>query len=386
MSKPVSKAAFARLVILVSGFAAMVACGTGTGNVAIRLVRLTSTPVGPAPDPGAPIPLPAPTISPLALGSNVSLESLKIPVRAIELVGDELTSEIYYCDADTNDGCLVELNRDPGIDVLGGRQVSVDPGTYTQLLIRTCVDASSYTLRIKGTADIEASTYVTQADGVPVINSSAQDTLIQVSNCQYTVPLPAPITVDPGSSTSLGLYYDIRNMVWMGLRSAVQASPEPAPWNSTGCSGNSGGIYNPAASAFVCAQFPILQVQAGGGEPVLERYLINNRAVLGIYFKSSDYSVGTKTPIGGYLRRYYGTETPAGSSFGFDVLLKKITKNLDGSYSLETYGASATGSPYFRSIDFPGSLNTTDTIAGTGTFTGLLSGTRVNDFVTIRLE
>jgi hypothetical protein len=393
--KFVSHRILLRPVIVLITLASLMSCGGGTGNVALRLIRITSNlpPIGdPAPDPSAtPTPtvtptfLPTPTSSPLALTSSFYFDSFKIPVRAVELVGGSVSSEVYFCEADANDDCLLEWNAEVGVDSLGARQVAVDPGTYQEIVVHTCFDEGSYTLTVQGSADIGTSTYVTQSDGVPVINSVSQESRIEVSSCQYSVPLPTPITVEMGSSTKLDVFYDIRNMAWLGLRSAVLASPTPRPWSTSGCTGKLSGGYDPAASAFVCTSFPLLHPRVGEA-PVLERYRINNRAVLGIYFEPSDYSVGMKTPLGGYLRRYYGSETPAGAAFNFDVPLKSISKNVDGTYLVESYGATAASAAYFRSPDFPGDLNVTDKTAGNGTFTGVLSGATSNAFLAERLE
>jgi hypothetical protein len=334
---------------------------------------------------GTPTFLPTPTSSPLELSSTFYFESLQIPVRAIELVGSAVSSEVYYCDADTNDSCMVEWNSELGADTLLGREIAVDPGTYQEIVVHTCFDEGSYELSVRGSADIGESTYVTQAEGVPAIDSIAQDSRIEVASCQYSVPLPTPITVEKGSSTSLSVFYDLRNMAWIGLLSSAMSSQTPAPWSASGCTGKLNGNYDPAAGAYVCASFPLMYPKVGEA-PVLERYRINNRAILGIYFESSDYYVGTKTPIGGYLRRYYGPETVAGVDFGFDVPLKTISKNVDGTYSIESYGATATSTPYFESQDFPGDLTPTDKPGGNGTFTGVLSGATSNPFLAERLE
>jgi len=370
-------------------FSSLLGCGSGTGNLALRFTRITSEASvidDPIPDPSVtPTPLPTPTSSPLELSSTFYYESLKLPIRAVELVGSAVSSEVYYCDSDTNDSCLVELNQEIGIDSLTGRAIEVDAGTYQELVVHTCFDEGSYTMTVQGSADIGLATYVTQSDGVPAIHSFPQESRIEVSSCQYTIPLPTPVTVEEGSSTSLNILYDLRNMVWIGLRSSALASQTPAPWSTSGCTGKLSGQYDVGADAYVCASFPLLYPKVGDA-PVLERYRINNRAIVGIYFESSDYYVGTKTPMGGYLRRYYGPETIAGAEFGFDVPLKTISKNIDGTYSVESYGASATGTPYFSSLDFPGDLTPTDSPVGSGTFTGVLSGPTSNAFLAERLE
>lgn len=367
----------------------LTACGGATGTVRPHLVRLTSSaPDGAAPEAQDPAPpLPTPTQTPLEAGSDLTLDSLEIPIRAIELLGDDdASAEIYYCGADSAEGCLVNLAGAADTDLLGGEAVEVEAGAYSQLVVHTCFDEGEYSASVKGSAFIgESDLYMTKSDGIPTSSGEVETTSIDVSQCRYTFDLPSTLEVGEGENKDLKLYLDSRNLAWLGLKSAVDADPTPAIWSSLGCSGNDGGSYNSSFDAFVCFGFPIFHISTGTA-PILERYRINNRAVLGLYFESADYADGVKTPVGGYLRRYYGSENPGGEAFGFDVPLRSVSKNNDGTYSIASAGASAASASYFATEDFPGDLNFTDKNTENGTFTGALSGSSSNAYLAVRLE
>lgn len=364
----------------------MIGCSKGTGSVTPRLIRLASTPPATAPTPTPVTTYPAPTTTPIDGTTEVNVDSYKVPIRSIELISTKGEyAEIYRCDKDTNDDCLLNLSGTAGADLLVARAVQVDEGTYDQMIVRTCMEEGSYNFTLEAFASIGTNTYLTKSGTYPSTSGSIEATTLSARQCSYTFDLASSVVVQPDSSTMLGIYYDLRNLVWMALSSAASTPPTPEAWSSVGCTGNASGSYDTSHPVFVCASFPQFFAYVGDA-PAQERYLVNNRAVVGVLFEPTDYAASIKTPIGGYLRRYYGTESPAGAEFGFGVALRSVSRKTNGDFSLAAYGATSTSSSYFQTSDFPGDLNVTDNTSDTGTFTGALSGSTVNDYTVMRLE
>ncbi|MBU6374920.1 MAG: hypothetical protein KGQ59_02885 [Bdellovibrionales bacterium] len=384
MLKPRLAAAVLLLALSMGG------CSARTGSVTPRMMGLLSNLPSVTPVPTPISTFPTPTATPVEASTDVLLDSYQVPVRSIELVSTAGEySEIYRCDKDTNDGCLVDLMTGTDRDLLSARAIPVDEGTYDQVVIRTCLEEGSYQFQVKGSASItsgtQTGTYSTQTGSYPCMNCDPGLTSLTARQCAYQFELEAPLVVQPDSKTVLSFYYELRNLSWMALKSSVTTPPTPAAWSSSGCTGNASGSYDSTHPVFLCAGFPQFHARVGEA-PVQERYLINNRAVLGLFFDPSDYWSSIKTPLGGYLRRYYGSESPAGEAFNFGVPLRRISRKSNGDFTFAAEGATSSSSSYFQSTNFPGDLNVTDNTSDTGTFTGELSGSTVNPYTVMRLE
>ena len=171
--------------------------------------------------------------------SAVDIESLETPIRAIWLEGDGDEALIYECDADSNDGCLIDLAGPALQDLLGADAVNIDAGTYTSVTVSTCEDEGGYTTYLTGSVSLAGETWVTNARTVLSMDGAAQAVAMEFSGCQRSYPMTEPVMVADtlGEVVPFSLYFDIRDITWASLGSQTTN----AGWIPGGCVGPAPG-------------------------------------------------------------------------------------------------------------------------------------------------
>ena len=330
-------------------------CGSGSGSVTPKLISVASPSTAQTSD------ISASGVNDVAMASIISL---KAPVRGIYLVNssDNKSAKIYDCAAGTNDGCLIELASGTALqDLLNASSMDVDAGTYDMVQIETCKSEGSYSAKVTASASISSTTYYSKSNGSVTTSSPAEEMTVTFTGCALQVKQPQSVTVSKGDSISFKLYFDPRELVWMGKSSGGSA------WVPSGCSGT-------GSSAFLCMAYPNVTGTVDSANPTVERYRINGLSTFGLMFNSSGGF------IGGYSRRYYSGAT-SGTLFNADTPIGGLTDHGDGTYELTTYGNSSdlTSSYYFKSTTFRRQNHTSSfsLLTGGTTTTGTYTATQI---------
>lgn len=290
-----------------------------------------------------------------------TVTSFRAPIREIYLENSSsgMSSKIYSCAANTNDGCLVELASGTALqDLLSAGAVAVSAGTYDRVRIATCQDEGSYTSKVIASATIGSTTYYTTATGLSTTGPAVAVTL-PFSGCALSVMQPVATTINAGDSLQFKLYFDNRDLVWIG----EVGGPG---WLPGGCSGSGN------SSAFICAGYPTVTGTIDTVTPTIQRYRVNGIGTFGIILNSSNNF------IGGYTRRYYnGNGSVSGGTLNFnaDTPISVFTSVSTSLYKLFNYGSSSdTSTGYFMTQEwqmtaigasFTGNATSQDGTAGT---------------------
>lgn len=303
-------------------------------TIRTQLIRLPGElPMSPSFDPGVSLEsgnMPGP-----AWSSAIEIESFSAPIRAVYLEGPEdAFSMIYECDADSNDGCLVDLAGPALQDLLSASPVSARAGRYDEVVVSTCENEGGYTAYVSGSVSLQGQSYVTKSVGVLGTGGAAEGVAIEYSGCARSYPIPEPLIVSDsaGQEIAFKLYFDIRDIAWASLGGADTQNG----WIPGGCAGPmpDGQSDDP----YLCAGYPDVAGLVDDTPPELERYRVNGGATIGLIFQA-----GTDQFIGGYTRRYFEDGSPASPGFTADTPVELFTANEDQTYTLKTFGGSGEG-------------------------------------------
>ena len=306
-----------------------------------------------------------------ALGATrttvVDIKSLKYPIGSIGISGEPPAGQtasasgndafaIYECEANSNDGCLVELTGEALTNLLANaptREARV--GTYSQVNIGPCFkDGKSEDVRVKLTAEaiIDGVVYYTNAaSGLSVTGPAEEVTFSPRSGCNSARFLTKNIIITEDSfltkerpvegedakeavtsgelkeQLDLKLYFDLANaVIAAGPSSDPNASMETASGDF--CKGLTSRV-NP----YVCLNFPEIVGTVDSGTPTLTRMLINTSTIWGFYSNSDG------VPFGAYQRGYYNGFYNSSNEPGFLVgsFFSRFQVNADKSISFQQY-------------------------------------------------
>jgi len=267
-----------------------------------------------------------------AWSSDISITSFRSPIRSIRLTGDNQGTTVYECEAENNDDCLIDLAGPALQDLLGAEQVTVNPGTYTNVLISTCEDEGEYQAYLTGQVSIDGATWLTKTTGVLDTAGTAEPVQLPYSGCGRNYPLPDSLVIEDstGAPISVKLYFDIRDFAWASL--GTEGSEDG--WLPSGCTGSHPHTID-EVTPFVCAGYPDVAGTVDSVMPVIERYRINDAATIGLIFTGSGGDF-----VGGYTRRFFNEGTAAQPGFTADTPIEVWTDNGDGTYYLASFGGA----------------------------------------------
>jgi hypothetical protein len=290
--------------------------------------------------------------------SAFELQSFKMPVRAIYLTNatNDRAIDIYQCEANSNDACLVELFGPALQDMLGTNPIPVSPGTFNELVVLHCLNSEqAHTLYVRGTINLGGTTYGTKANGTLSPDGAPEDAAVPWSGCGRSFLLLEPIHIAEEGENEIikneafipvRMYYDLEGVVWGATRGAWEN------WNPQGCP-----IAKEQAEAgtpFFCVGYANIAGTIDKTPPKVERYRVGSSATVVVYFRASD-----DAPLSGYNRRHYEFGIPYEPLYRPDMPFMTVLKQPDGSLRLETgpsNGASGPIFPAFRRENHTGSV------------------------------
>ncbi len=279
-----------------------------------------------------------------AWSSDIDIQSLETPIRAIWLEGDENTemAMVYECEADSNDGCLVDLAGPALQDLLGASSVTIDAGSYDQVTVSTCEEEGGYTTYLTGSVNLNGRDMVTKESGVLGADGDAEAVALQFSGCTRSYPIPEPVMVADtlGEAIDFKLYFDIRDIAWASTGDANTNGG----WIPGGCAGPQPGGNEPAP--YLCVAYPDVAGVVDDQLPVIERYRINDGATLGLIFQASNGGF-----IGGFTRRYFQEDMMAEPGFTADVPVEGFVDNGDSTYRIFTFGGGGAVNGHYLDME-----------------------------------
>lgn len=289
--------------------------------------------------------------------SDMNVSSLRVPIKQISLHSASFDHEadIYTCRG-SNDECLVELAGTAFQDALDAAPATVEMGEYAYVFVKTCEDGEGqYTSYVSGDVSLDDHTWYTQTASVLDTAGPAAPVAVVHSGCGRTYALPHPlrITDSLGSQVSFKLYFDLQSIAYAALGSRATGDA----WSPGGCTGDR--PQTDGAPPFVCIGYPDVSGIIDSLPVSLERYRINNGAVIGLFFTADDI------PVGGYTRKWFQEGAPWTGGFEAVMPIRDLSKNADGTLSLAEFGGGDRGmvGSEFQVTSFP--RETHD-----GTFTG----------------
>lgn len=268
--------------------------------------------------------------------SSFTPTSIKIPIRAINLMRDDGDDGVVYsCEGETDSECLVDIADTSALEALTEEALSSIPvGTYNKIQVATCEqDGGSYDAYVKGSTTISSTTYYTSSGSDPLTTSSGSLDYAKVSfsGCSAEYTLPSELTLNTGDSIQISLFIALENIAWGELSTSTIPS----------------GCINGTSNS-VCLSYPHVVPYVGSTTPSLETYYVDDTADGGTAGGQILLIIDSEDNIlGGFARRLF--DSTSGATFGtYDTPLKTTIDNGNGTYTVEATGDSATGPGYIK--------------------------------------
>ncbi len=233
-------------------------------------------------------------------------------------------------DAGAARDCLVDMADSAALASLFSVPADIPPGTYDSIVVMTCQSSSAFVAKLEGSVELEGVTHYTTA-GIPVLSTDPADqgyTSINYSGCGNTVQLSPPVTIAAGDSITVSAFFTLQNLSW------VLGNSSP---------GLGGCATAPAGGSNVCSGLPVLVGYVGAAAPSLDAFYItedpNDLLATQAAGQVLLLSNGGE-PFSGFLRRVYSHDSTT-PSVSYDVPLREITKNPDGSRDAGDAGSDA---------------------------------------------
>ncbi|MGE0174980.1 MAG: hypothetical protein AB7T49_19460 [Oligoflexales bacterium] len=233
-------------------------------------------------------------------------ESLTIPIFKVSLCagGDTWSCRsIYLCEDNTYEGCAVELSDiDAFVNAINSSPTELEAGkTFDYIGVEFCKEDQRDGIQhivVKGTVDIQGTTYATDPTAGLVEGTEGEATDIEVEGgCASYYPLSSPVTIAEDVEVKAQIFFDASMAVYGGVAGGAENTRS---YNDTGgCVGDE--------DAYVCAPVVTVVSTVDSGEPEAEHYLLANidssadnapTASAVLYFNSDG------EPIGGVQNTY----------------------------------------------------------------------------------
>jgi hypothetical protein len=267
--------------------------------------------------------------------------SYQFPIQSIVLStgmsagfpsGDQVT--LYEC---TSGDCLMELKDNISLSNLTiSKEIKV--ANYRYLTITSCSgNNAGFNAKVKGTVTITKDNttkkyYSHATEGLLEQKGSISEEEVSVTfnQCRFYHELQDDFEVSDSIALPLTLFMDLKNVAWarLGIKTNV-----PVGGCFQGVEGTDGQILS------LCVGLPHLTPIASSKNPTIQRYFIrknteaeNDAGGMVVLFTNANGTV-----LGGFTRRYFTVHSKAPSA-EFDMPIKRVVFNSNGSYSMKTFG------------------------------------------------
>lgn len=267
--------------------------------------------------------------------------SYQFPIQSIVLStdmsaelpsGDQIT--LYEC---TSGDCLMELTNNISLSNLSiSKEIKV--ANYRYLTITSCSgNNAGFNAKVKGTVEItknglKKTYYSHSTEGFLEQTGAIPEQAVSVTfnQCRFYHELQENFEVSDSIELPLTLFMDLKNVAWgrFGIKTNVAVG---------GCfqgeEGSDGVILS------LCVGLPHLTPIAASTKPTIQRYFIrkNTEAANQAGGMIVLFTDANTTVLGGFSRRYFTVHSKAPSA-EFDMPIKRVVLNSNGSYSMKTFG------------------------------------------------
>ena len=269
--------------------------------------------------------------------TDVDIESLKIPVFAINIAGSNNGGRIYQCSGSSAD-CLVELVGTDLTDLLtkGAKAPDdIEVGTFNSLSISYKPQGCSGAEADKSAPDLAATVrasavykgvtyYTNKAKGLSIAGP-AEDVSFGFGACSSSTTLDPPVELTKGATINVKSFVDLQSQFSIQEKLSSQTSF---------C------ITDASLDVELCNNSVNIASNVSSKEPTLERYLVNPEnsdqgcgGYMSVFYNDAD------VPFGGFLRvyRYEGQDCDVGGVLGNSSGggLGVLKKNTDGTLTIK---------------------------------------------------
>ena len=268
--------------------------------------------------------------------TDVTIESLKIPIFDMTITGSAKGGKIYQCTG-TSEDCLVELVGTNLTDVLtGGTKApdAIEVGTYSSLSVSYkpagCsgggdLAAPDLAATVRASVTYGGVKYYTNKATGLSIAGPAEDVSFGFGACNSRTVLEPAIDLKEGEAINVKAFVDLQAQFSIQEKLSTQTSF---------C------INNPDYNVELCNNSVNIAADVSTKEPKIERYMLNPEnsdkgcgGYMGLFFNEAD------VPFGGFLRvyRYEGQNCDVGGVFGNSSGggLGVLRKNADGTLTIK---------------------------------------------------
>jgi hypothetical protein len=262
---------------------------------------------------------------------------------------------LYEC---KTEDCMVPITQDFPFSYTRVLQ-EIKAETYRYLTVSSCAqEQNQFNATLRGTVILNDWVYYTHTDyglDARMAAETPQDVTVAFQGCNYYYELHEPFTVEDSIELPLTLFVDLDNIAWanksiQGVQSGCYESENPKDNNT----------YS------VCVGFPHMVPIISFDSPQKIEYYIHPpdqsvAAASGKIVLYVDESSPT-TVLGGFARRVFSPTSTAFDGASFDMSVRPLQLNANGTYILSTFGQYFnTTQLVFDEFDL--------TSASTGTFT-----------------
>lgn len=236
---------------------------------------------------------------------------------------------LYSC---TDGDCLLSLSDNQWLQRLKQfRQIKAS--AYRYLTVTSCSgNATNFQSKLKGVVNIDGHNYITHPiEGLRQRVGSEPEEYVSVTftRCRFYHELQEDMVVKDSEEIILDLMVDLNMIAWGRLGIKIMES---------GCFQSDATLSSPSYS--VCMGIPHMIPIVGGVSPTIDRYNIHKGGTLEstagsqmVLFISPENSI-----LGGFTRRLFSNSSQPNDVGEFDMSLKRVRMNANGTYEMETFG------------------------------------------------
>jgi len=312
--------------------------------------------------------------------SAITLSSYRSPLFSVDLVRADGAGgvNLYECAGQSNEECMVDMLTPPSTNILAGisTEVYAEPGIYDRVSVSLCPPSegpeTGTPFKVSGQFDMDGQTFYTTSDGKLSTTGPAEEATISIVGCRFVSELQTPfevvmpaqpdagmladagtVVIDPVANAviDLKLFYNLDSLL-----TGIKDFPIPGP-DGFGSFGPECASQDPVEGEpqyALCTDYPIVSGTLDTGEPILERYRLDNAVTIGIFATSSGY------PFGAYIRSFFveGVENTWTDGMGHyaGINLGSLEVHDDGTVTVTGSDPSAFTADHFSRESHSGTL------------------------------
>lgn len=243
--------------------------------------------------------------------------------------GETLT--LYEC---TSGDCLIPLSTNLSLENYKALK-QIKAASYRYVTVTSCSgNETNFKSKLSGTVTIGDKRYYTHAtEGLleQQASESAQDVEVLFTQCRFYNELQTNFETSDSIELPLTLFLDLTNIAWG--RNGVQTI-------ESGCFQGEKGSDDTVFS--VCMGVPHMIPVASASSPIIQKYNIHKKTEAAntasgqlVFFLDDKNNI-----LGGFSRRIFSENSIVLDIPQFDMAIKRVSMNANGSYTISTFGTT----------------------------------------------